>query len=214
LEESRMIQSSSELEPLEEAEGQWRILSVNQTAAETQTPLVLGIKDDCPGADSEPTSRMVVWGLALSMGPEKPTDANQLDQVEQSDNPSKSDNDADPNKIHRWTTFVGTTISEEERAQLKSNLLPADVRRTMTISNENRGSLIGFAGGQANEAREFYDRLAAEQEWIVQTTWQQRGDSWSATYKVPQETPIQGIQVQMVVNHNKVVRGMVMVQSK
>ena len=211
--------NKSQASPIEQVEGRWRIFHIETTDDRLNLPLVVGVRDDIASpTDSKSdgktigsNSRLVVWGLAM------PGDSGLVARTTattgNADKKSPAIRQADQ-AVQNWTTFVARSAPESETDKLKRKLIPTKFRRTLAIANQNGTSMIGFKGQQPNHAIAFFDKMAADGAWNVTTPWQQTGETWSAQFKLPKESPLQGIQVQLHVNHNETVRGMLIVQSR
>ena len=195
-EEKRMLKNSADWIPIEQRVGKWRIFrSQNFDAKEagqtlvSQLPIVLGIRDDCAMHEESPTpgfsSRLVVWGIALAGEQE-----------------------------NLWTTFVGQASASEASSEARRNWLPGFARRTMAISDQRGGSMIGFAGGNPADTMEFYNRLAQENGWTMSDSWQQSNQTWAARFTPGADSSIAGIQVQLHLNHNERTSGILLLQTK
>ena len=221
---SELLKSNS-VQPVQESPGQWRIFQIEKPELNSPLPLVIGIRDDAPlpsngdegelEAKPKTGSRLAVWGLALPGGPLKSDTTDTTgDTLKTGTNDQSPDIEADI----QWTSFVGSSVAKDELHELKTDLIPATARRTLAIAGPNGDTLIGFNGEEITSTKSFFDELAAEHSWEATQAWQQSGDSWSVRFKLPPDSPAQGIQVQLNVNHNQdtdaqTVRGILTVQS-
>lgn len=215
---------SNSLQSVQQSPGEWRIFHVDKSPAESPLPLVVGIRDNVPSQShndtsedaSQTCSRLAVWGMAL------PDGSSQNDTTT-----ATGDNDQTPHDRRspsvetngQWTSFVGRIVDDNELSQLKNNLIPDTARRTLAITGPNGSTLIGFSGGKPNPTKQFFDQLASDHSWNTTQAWRQTGDSWSARYELPLDSPVLGIQVQLHVNHNQIesaqtVRGMLILRMR
>ena len=224
--ESKLVNDllkSPAVRSVEQSPGEWRILLIEKDEIQSPLPMVIGIRDNVKNqstadssGDDNSASRLAVWGVALPSGP---LTNDITDTTGDTGKTGTSDQSPDIEADSQWTSFVGNTVAADEMHQLKTNLIPATARRTLAIAGPNGGTLIGFNGGEITSTKRFFDELAAGQSWKTTQAWRQSGDSWSARFKLPPDSPAQGIQVQINVNHNEVtneqtVRGILTVQSR
>ncbi len=193
--EQKLIETSTQLTPIEQQSGKWRIFRSQKFPGEgdleaqelsSQLPLVLGIRDDCPdqSAESGMTSRLVVWGIALAGDDET------------------------------WTTYVGNAATKSNSAHRQQNWIPRFSKRTLAISDQKGGALVGFVGGDVTEAIGFYNDLANQNGWTLASPWQESNEGWLARFTAGPDSSFAGIQVQLHVNHNQAMQGILLVQSK
>jgi len=129
---------------------------------------------------------MVVWGIAL------------------------------PNADENWTTFV--SFADSSAAGGTSDLdfpIPDVSRKTLSMAGQDGNQLIGFSGGQINEAIAFYKQWASENNWTEKST-RNTNQHWHQEYLPPEsKTGIQagGIQVQLMVDSQDNLRGLLVVQA-
>ena len=170
----------------------WRIFHVARIPGTGQFPQVVGIRDDCdvgPPPEFEqdesqtdqqwPAQRLVVWGIAIPNGDEK------------------------------WTTYIGRASLNASQFGIATSLIPSDAKRTLAISDKQRASVIGFSGSTPESAKSFYDELSDKLGWKLVSQWQHHANNWTAKYTSDTDSSVAGIQVQLHVNHNQPMRGLV-----
>ena len=163
--ELKMIERSADLVPMAQEKGKWRIFNVDQAVGGIELPTVLGIRDDLENEQGKTESRLVVWGMALKgqsvqrpVPPQAPTETKE-GQPEASDLP----------EVASWTTYVcHPSVTKNEVP------IPDESQRTMSISDSRGARLTGFAGGDIEDAKQFFD------DWSVENDWQRIG-SWQET---------------------------------
>lgn len=212
------VVNAEDAQPIEVSPGKWRIFRVSSGKDdELEFPMVVGVRDDVEVVDEvSANTRVAVWGLAMPRFTSEPDASDATTETNSKTATKGTSNEKGASKAvveaHEWTTFVAVPAPESEANIFKSNLIPKRFKRTLAIANPNGGSLIGFAGDSRLEAIRFYDSKALSEGWEVSSAWKQNQDTWSARFKLPEESPFEGIQVQLHVNHNEKVRGMLLVQ--
>ena len=218
------VVNSKDAKPVLLSPGKWRILQVNSVDdSQPGIPIVVGVRDDVKSDESTPVStRVAVWGLAMPRFTDEPDNA--IESVTENDASgdkaasanSETANNADKtdDQPTEWTTFVATPTPENASSEFKAEIIPSEFDRTLAIANPNGGAMIGMVGDSEHQAMRFYDSLALKKQWKVSSPWEQNQNTWTAQFKLPKDSPFKGIQVQLHVNHNEGVRGMLMLQPK
>jgi len=215
------IVNSTVAPPIEEKKGEWRIFHVETTDSHQHLPLVVGVRDnldsksDRRNSDSRKTqTQMVVWGLAMPVNSKIKSDTTTTtaEPTESKANSKSKNASTSDDSIAQWTTFVARRVPDGAAERQKAKLIPEGAKRTLAIAEPNGGSLIGFQCANVQSAIDYYNQLATSSSWKTTQPWRQKADSWSAQFKLPSESEIQGIQVQLSVNHNEKVRGMLLVK--
>ncbi len=212
-----LIQKSHTV-PIEERKGKWRIFHIETTDGQLNIPLVVGVRDNVDLKNGTPNesdmmglnSRLVVWGLGMPSESGLASETIPTTDIQSKNSSAEADSDR---VVHNWTTFVARSAPESPAHTGRRKLVPLNFDRTLAIANENGTSMIGFKGPEANQAISFYNQLAVSENWEVAVPWCQTSGHWSAQFKPPRESPLQGIQVQLHVKHNAV-SGLLFVQSR
>ena len=171
--ELKMIEASTGLVPLAEEKGEWRIFSVDQSVGGIELPTVLGIRDDLRNEQGEAESRLVVWGMALKGQTIQPPD------------PVENKGSPDLPAAANWTTYVCRS-SDQNQIEVA---IPSTSRRTMSISDSRGAQLTGFAGGSAEEAKQFFDDWSVDHQWRQIGAWQKSGETIMALFEANSDNP-------------------------
>ena len=160
--EGNFLRRLAAREPAEQEPGGWRLYELSQAF-----PMVVGTQPQAGATDSPPgenlaavAHRVVVWGLALPVGPEA------------------------------WTvlTFQPEVRGGQQPVPLPEVPIPPGCRRTLSMRVADGGGTLGFVGPQEPKAWiAFYDRWFATHTWKRAGAWQQLGSGWHARYTMPEE---------------------------
>ena len=208
-EEQKLIDSSKQWTPLDEEPGQWRTFSVDRERNDQlMPPTVIGIRDNVTTeSNSSPHSRMVVWGIALKKNSALEPNGVGHQDPDQDDHTSNDLLETSPADI--WTAYVAKRASGR-----LSHLIPTGAKRTLSIKDTFGSEIIGFSGGEFEDAIAYFKQMAEQQSWQTVYSSEENGDSWHAKFDWNQDSSIQGIQVELNVNHNQTMRGVLMLQSQ
>jgi hypothetical protein len=186
--ESEMISHSVDQVPIEQVEGKWRIFLGPKLDESQPLPIALGIRDQCVRSSvSEKGSSSFESRLvvwALAMPAEK----------------------------GQWTTFVAQASTLNSTLGL-NQLLPINAKRTLSMTDPGGGSMIGFSNGDFDSAIAYYGDMAKKRNWKLEIDPPIDPNSWSARLLPPEESQITGLQVQLTLDHNENLTGILMVQS-
>lgn len=129
-------------------------------------------------------SRMVVWGIAMGSGEDQ------------------------------WTTFVcqGVAADDSNQQNGREFPIPPGSHRTLTIGDHNEGYLIGFSGGDPGTAKRFFNRCLDRQNWLIKQDWRQLANGWQAVFVSEVENQKSEINIQLLVDRDETLRGLVAIQ--
>ena len=187
--ESWMINHSADQTPIEQIEGKWRIFLGPKLEESRPLPIALGIRDDCLSSPS---------GSHASAQPESRLVVWAL---------------AIPNETGDWTTFVARA-STLSRSHGSDRFLPSDANRTMSMTNPDGHSLIGFSGGEFESAITFYKELAREKNWRLEIEPTLTPNSWSGRFLPTGDSTVKAAQVHLTHDHQENLTGILMMNSK
>ena len=186
--ESKMISHSVDRTPIEQVEGKWRIFLGPKLDESQPLPIAIGIRDNCRSYSATATE------------------------------PGKSESRlvvwamAMPVENDGWTTFVAQASTLNSTLGLEQ-LLPITAKRTMAMTDPAGGSIIGFSDGDFDSAIAFYRVMAKKRNGILEIDPPKNPNSWSARILPAEDSQIKGLQVQLTLDHNKNLTGILLVQS-
>ena len=189
VQEKKFIEARNGTEPVESVPGTYRIFCERFRPMFAGFPTAIGIRDDCDhGSPSDSRqverasrSRMAVWAMAMPAGE------------------------------HQWTTFVGTSATEES-SQWIDRLIPPEATKNLSLSDQLGGSVIGFVGGDLEEAIEFYRRFEQDHHCELRNI-QRVETSWNSSVVLADGKKILEVRVQLTQPHGKALTGILMKKS-
>ena len=185
-EESDLIAQSAAWSPVENEDRKWRIFSGAGISPEQALPIALGIRDDCHVTDSNGKDELTSRLVVWGL--------------------------AIPTGAEKWTAYVGQAASMDSTLGL-NQLIPQDARRTLAMSDESGGSLIGFSGGDYQLAITYYKNMAKERNWKIEIAQPTSLQNWTASYSTDMNSRITAAQVQLTQDHNGNLTGILMLQA-
>lgn len=186
--EATLIKNSANRLPIEQIAGKWRIFLGPKLGELRALPIALGIRDDCISSSKSKTKDESLQSRLVVWALAMPAENGQ------------------------WTTFVAKASTLNSLLGLEK-LLPDNSKRTLAMTDPAGGSIIGFSGGEFDEAIAYYQNMAKNQDWKLETDQAQTRHSWSARISPDQDSQIKGIQVQLTLDHNENLTGILMLQS-
>ncbi len=182
--EARMIDGAENLTPMACENGKWRLFQVKNPQNDN-LPMVIGLRDDCEQSRYHEASRMVTWGIATPTGESS------------------------------WTLFVCRSSDNHnpihKNPKNHAELVPHGSRKSLGISGEHGSQLVGFTGGEPTAIKQFYQQLAQKKMWKF--NWEQTTSGWQCKL-TPDPNESFGVQIQLTLDANQLLRGLVIVQPK
>lgn len=185
--ESRLIRNSVDREPVGQAEGKWRIFLGPKLDRSQPLPIAIGIRDNCQSSSVTATNAGKFESRLVVWAMAMPAEDN------------------------RWTTFVAQASTLDSTLGL-DQFLPWNARRTISMVDPAGGSMIGFLGGEFESAIAYYKTMAEERNWKLEIERATDPNSWSARILPTKESKISGLQVQLTLDHNENLTGILLAQ--
>lgn len=181
--EAKMIRDAKQLVPISAQPGEWRLFQVKSPHGD-QLPMVIGLRDNCDLSSGENRCRMVTWGLATPVG-----------------------------ESH-WTLFISTSNPGGNAGNATSRFdefVPTSATKSLGIRNDNGSELLGFSGGELSQVKQFYRRLARQNDW--EFSWEESTIGWQCQLTQSNRDD-RTVRIQLTLDANKKLRGLIFFEAK
>jgi len=186
VQEKKFIDSQRGVEPVQTVQGKYRIFCERSMPMLAGFPTAIGIRDDC-GQEQSADSTLVDAGAESRMSVWAM---------------------AMPIGENQWTTFIGTSAEEDSSGWI-DRLIPPKANKNISLSDKLGGAVIGFAGGDIENAIEFYRGLEKEQGFELQNI-QKTEFGWNASVVLSDEKTMMDWRIQMTQAKGKELTGILM----
>lgn len=186
VQEQKFIDAQRGVEPVRMVQGKYRIFCERSIPMLAGFPTAIGIRDDC-GQEGSAVLTSVEAGAVSRMSVWAM---------------------AMPIGENQWTTFIGTSAEEDSSGWL-NRLMPPGAIKNISLSDKLGGAVIGFAGGDMENAVKFYCGLEKEQVCELQNI-QKTETSWKASVVLSDEKGLLDWRIQLTQPHGKELTGILM----
>lgn len=189
VQEKKFIAEQSGLKPVEVVPGKYRIFCERFKPMLAGFPTAIGIRDDCDeGATMEES------GMGLSSHSRMAVWAMAM-----------------PAGDNQWTIFLGTSATKESSDWI-DRVIPTDAVKNISLSDKNGGAVIGFAGGNLNEAILFY-RLFEREHQCELKELEKTATSWSGSIMLTDVKKTLEVKIELTQPSGKELTGILMKKS-
>jgi hypothetical protein len=189
VQEKKFIEDQSGLNPVEVVPGKYRIFCERSKPMLAGFPTAIGIRDDCDVGTAMEESE-----IGLSLHSRMAVWAMAM-----------------PAGENQWTIFLGTSASKESSDWI-DRVIPTDAVKNVSLSDKNGGSVIGFAGGNLNEAILFYRLFEREHQCEVKEL-EKTATSWSGSIMLTDLKKTLELQIELSQPSGKELTGILMKKS-